>query len=152
MGKTTLYGATFLKGTTDKTFLSMIIQIGEKTFMGNMTVIYYKDVFIDIRISWLTVSNAVLRSRKATVLTLPISILQASNKAVTIEWSTMESGFWFLEKILWSNRIGKEVMIDNSFKYFANYRDNWYCTMIVYAASFATYLNREVTLADFQSS
>ena len=43
-------------------------------------------------------------------------------------------------------------MIDNSFKYFANYRDNWYCTIIVYAASFAAYLNTEVTLADFQLS
>ena len=73
---------------------------------------------------------------------LPISILQASNKAVIIEWSTMESGFWFLDKVLWSNRIGKEVMIDNSFKYFTNYRDNWYCMIIVYVASFATYLNR----------
>ena len=43
-------------------------------------------------------------------------------------------------------------MIDNSFKYFANDRDNWYCTIIVYAASFAAYLNTEVTLADFQLS
>ena len=43
-------------------------------------------------------------------------------------------------------------MIDNSFKYFANDRDNWYCTIIVYAAPFAAYLNTEVTLADFQLS
>ena len=57
--------------------------------MGNMTVIYYKDS----RISWLTLSNAFLRSRKATVLTLPISILQASNKAVTIEWSAWNPNF-----------------------------------------------------------
>ena len=43
-------------------------------------------------------------------------------------------------------------MIDDSFKYFANYRDNSYCMIIVYVASFATYLNKEVTFADFQSS
>ena len=43
-------------------------------------------------------------------------------------------------------------MIDNSFKYFANDRDNWYCTIIVCAASFAAYLNTEVTLADFKLS
>ena len=43
-------------------------------------------------------------------------------------------------------------MIDNSLKYFANDRDNWYCTIIVYAAPFAAYLNTEVTLADFQLS
>ena len=93
-----------------------------------------------------------LKVKKSNSVNVTHINITTSNKAVTIEWSTMESGFWFLEKILWSNRIGKEVMIDNSFKYFANYRDNWYCTMIVYAASFATYLNREVTLADFQSS
>ena len=41
----------------------------------------------------MTVSNAFLRSRKATVLTLPISILHASNKAVTIEWSVWNLNF-----------------------------------------------------------
>ena len=35
--------------------------------------------------------------------------------------------------------IGKELLIDNSFKYFANYRGNWYCTIIVYVASFTAY-------------
>ena len=43
-------------------------------------------------------------------------------------------------------------MLHNFFKYFANYRDNRYCTIIVYAASFAAYFNTEVTLADFQLS
>ena len=61
--------------------------------MGNMTVIYTIKMYLDSRISWLTVSNAFLRSRKATVLTLPISILQASNKAVTIELSTWNPNF-----------------------------------------------------------
>ena len=45
------------------------------------------------------------------------------------------------------------MIIGNSFKYFiANYRDNWYWTIIFYVASFAAYLNRGVTLVDFQSS
>ena len=45
------------------------------------------------------------------------------------------------------------MIIDNSFKYFANYRDNWYWTIILSnVASFAAYLNRGVTFADFQSS
>ena len=40
-----------------------------------------------------------LWSRKAKALTLPISILQASNKAVTVEWSTWNPD-WCLDKIL----------------------------------------------------
>ena len=44
------------------------------------------------------------------------------------------------------------MVIDNSFKYFGNCRDNRYCTIIVNVTSFATYLNRGVNLADFQSS
>ena len=68
----------------------------------------------------------------------PISILQASNKAVTIEWSAWNPNFGARQNT--NDPInGKELKIDNSFKYFANYRDNWYCTIIVYVASFAAY-------------
>ena len=84
---TSLDSATFWKGTFDKTFLSIIIQIGGKIFTGN-TWYTIKIYNLDNRISWSTVSNAFLRSRKVTGLTLPIST-QASNKAVTAaEWST----------------------------------------------------------------
>ena len=40
-----------------------------------------------------------LWSRKAKALTLPISILQASNEAVTVEWSKWNLD-WCLDKIL----------------------------------------------------
>ena len=45
-----------------------------------------------------------LWSRKATVLTLPISKLQASNKAVTVEWSKWNPS-WCLDKILQSDKL-----------------------------------------------
>ena len=70
---------------------------------------------------------------------LPISILQASNKAVTIEWSVHGIRILVLRQNTNDPINGKELKIDNSFKYFANYRDNWYCTIIVYVASFAAY-------------
>ena len=73
-----------------------------KNIMGN-TWSTMKVYNLDNRISWSTVSNAFLRSRKATALTLPISI-QASNKAVTAEWST-----WIPDwcKVLWSEKLAK---------------------------------------------
>ena len=50
--------------------------------------------------SWVIVIDCVKRFLKvATALTLPVSILQASNKAVTVEWSTWNPD-WCLEKIL----------------------------------------------------
>ena len=45
-----------------------------------------------------------LWSRKAKALTLPISILQASNKAVTVEWSKWNPD-WCLDKILRSDKL-----------------------------------------------
>ena len=50
--------------------------------------------------SWVIMIDCVKRFLKvATALTLPISILQASNKAVTVEWSKWNPD-WCLDKIL----------------------------------------------------
>ena len=64
--------------------------------MGNMTVIYYKDVFRhqDIMTDCVKRFLKVKKSNSVNVTYI------TSNKAVTIVWSTMESGFWFLDKIL----------------------------------------------------
>ena len=105
-----------------------------KNIMGN-TWSTMKIYNLDNRISWSTVSNAFLRSRKATALTLPISI-QASKQGCDCWMEHMDSR---LVQSIMIREIGKELLIDNSFKYFANYRDNWYCTIIVYVASFTAY-------------
>ena len=55
--------------------------------------------------SWVIMIDCVKRFLKvATALTLPISILQASNKAVTVEWSTWNPD-WRLDKILRSDKL-----------------------------------------------
>ena len=63
----------------------------------------------------------------------------------------MESGLVLRQNIM-IRYTGIEFVLDNSFKHFGNCRDNRYYTIIVYVTSFATYLNRGVNLADFQSS
>ena len=49
--------------------------------------------------------------------------LQASNKAVTVEQGAWNPNFGAQTKY-YDPINGKELMIDNSFKYFANDRDN----------------------------